>query len=50
MIFPHYLQPLEVRESQPDKAKKVEHLGIWCNDMDRVTKGVVLDNALEAGR
>lgn len=42
--------PLEVRESQPEKAQKVELLGIWCDDMDRVTKGVVLDNALEAGR
>lgn len=42
--------PLEVRESQPEKAQKVEHLGVWCNDMDRVNKGVVLDHGLEAGR
>ncbi|XP_021361176.1 putative aminopeptidase W07G4.4 isoform X2 [Mizuhopecten yessoensis] len=42
--------PLEIREDVPDKSPKISKLGVWCNDLERVTQGIDLANALEKGR
>ncbi|KAJ8317580.1 hypothetical protein KUTeg_005484 [Tegillarca granosa] len=42
--------PLEIREAVKEKAVKAEKLGVWCNDENRVKDGILLANALEAGR
>ncbi|KAK3094658.1 hypothetical protein FSP39_004605 [Pinctada imbricata] len=42
--------PLEIREGRPALCPKAEVMGLWCDDIDRVTKGIVVDNALESGR
>ena len=42
--------PLEIREAGAAKAKKVDKMGIWCNDADRVKKGIDVLQALETGR
>lgn len=43
-------QPLEIREDVPSRASKAEAAGIWCNSEERVQQGIVLANAVEAGR
>lgn len=43
-------QPLEIREDVPSRASKAEAVGIWCNSEERVQQGIVLANAVEAGR
>ncbi|CAL1526701.1 unnamed protein product [Lymnaea stagnalis] len=40
--------PLELREA--GTKPKVEKLGIWCNNIEGITKGIGLLNALENGR
>lgn len=42
--------PLEIREDVPSRASKAEAVGIWCNSEERVQQGIVLANAVEAGR
>lgn len=42
--------PLEIREDVPSRCPKIATLGVWCNDLDRVTKGIDLTNAVELGR
>ncbi|GFR87100.1 hypothetical protein ElyMa_006068100, partial [Elysia marginata] len=40
--------PIELREA--GQGAKVDSLGIWCNDIDKVTQGITHLNALESGR
>lgn len=40
--------PIELREA--GQGAKVDALGIWCNDIDRVTKAIAQLSALESGR
>ncbi|XP_052773682.1 putative aminopeptidase W07G4.4 [Mya arenaria] len=42
--------PLEIREDVPDRATKVDKIGIWCDNLERVQKGIGVLNALEMGR
>ncbi|XP_060595128.1 putative aminopeptidase W07G4.4 isoform X1 [Ruditapes philippinarum] len=42
--------PLEIREDVPNRAKKVDKIGIWCDDLNRVKAGIEKLNALEMGR
>jgi len=45
-----WFQPIEIREDVPDRAIKVDKIGIWCDDLGRVEKGIAALNALEIGR
>ncbi|XP_059148740.1 putative aminopeptidase W07G4.4 [Physella acuta] len=40
--------PLELREAGVNQ--RVEVLGVWCNNLDRVTKTIAISKALEEGR
>ncbi|XP_013394128.1 putative aminopeptidase W07G4.4 [Lingula anatina] len=42
--------PIEVREDVPSRARKVNNLGVWCNDQTRVVKALPILNGLEKGR
>lgn len=39
--------PLEIREDCPDRAKKMDEIGIWCRDSEKI---VQLARGLESGR
>ncbi|ESO93040.1 hypothetical protein LOTGIDRAFT_190097 [Lottia gigantea] len=42
--------PLEVREANPAKSKKVDTLGVWCDDQTRLEKGIAIGSTLELAR
>ncbi|KAL4232326.1 Cytosol aminopeptidase [Mactra antiquata] len=42
--------PIEIREDVPEKSSKVDKIGIWCDDMERVTTAIDVLNGLEFGR
>ncbi|GFO24637.1 Sb:cb283 protein, partial [Plakobranchus ocellatus] len=47
-IFHTLYIPIELREA--GHGPKVDALGVWCTDIDKVTKGIAHATALESGR